>query len=222
MVGTLNYDGLIHAAALNLPVSLADMSTGYESHEGEHCVVPGEPMVVGHLLRNHDNMPGNTLQLLNLHGSLGWLRTSSSGAIWKFDLSDLRDQDYWSALAANNTSWTPSLILTDQKGNAVAEYPFSLAYEIFRERLARADRWMIVGYGFGDEPVNAILRTAASLKDDLSKKELEVLVIDYEREPVALRRRVAQIVGLENEQIRVDTSGIPEAIGSAAWKKWGG
>ncbi len=39
----------------------------------------------------------------------------------------------------------------------VREYPFNMAYQVFSERLAKSSRWLIGGYGFGDECVNRVL-----------------------------------------------------------------
>lgn len=216
-IGTLNYDGLVHAAALDLHLSPADLSTGY--NPAAHGVVAGQPDLHANKLRNEDNLPSRDLEILNLHGSLGWLR-SSAGEIWKFELGDLRTQDYWNTFSTGQSSWDPVVILTDQKAPAVAERPFSLAYDVFRNRLALADRWMIVGYGLGDEPVNSVLQTAAKLKPAPTRADLTILCIDYRKEAATLKRRVAQIVGVAESQVLVDVTGIPTAIGGGPWIQW--
>lgn len=216
-IGTLNYDGLVHAAALASGYQLADLSTGYSF--AQHGVIVGQPSLGAHRLRELDDIPNAHIEIVNLHGSLGWLR-SAHGDVWKFDIGDLRSQRYWEEFGANNTPWVPAVILTDQKTPAVAERPFSLAYEVFRSRLFSSDRWMIVGYGFGDDPVNGVLATAAALKDPLEHQRLRILCIDYNKPVDALRQHVAKLVGVPETQVLVDVRGIPSATGGVDWNSW--
>ncbi|MBZ0116165.1 MAG: SIR2 family protein [Sandaracinaceae bacterium] len=216
-IGTLNYDGLVHAAALSLRLGPADLSTGYDV--GSHVVVSGSATLAAHKLRSTNNLPPADLQILNLHGSLGWLR-DARGEIWKFELGDLRTNNYWTEFAAGESDWQPVVILTDQKTAAVAEHPFSLAYDIFRERLTQADRWMIVGYGLGDQPVNNVLRSAMGLKTEDARRDLMVLGIDYGKRAADMTREIAQYLGIDSAQVLVDVAGIPAAIQATSWTRW--
>ena len=215
----MNYDGLTHAGLL-LHGSPADLADGRPSFADFHRVVVGHRRIQGHRIRVEDNFPPHFSPLLQLHGSLGWLR-SPKGKLWRFSLDDLRDLDYWTALGNGTTNWTPVVVLTDQKERTIVRRPFALAYDIFQQRLVSSDRWLIAGYGFGDEPVNEIFRTAWKTRMRASLPQPEILVVDYKlANPRAQRVKVGKLLGIPTRQILVSNTGVPAVINDPDWTSW--
>ena len=141
-VATLNYDGLTHAGLLKHGKP-ADPAHGFQNHS--HTVVRGRKPIDGFALRQSDDIPDDKTPLIQLHGSLGWLRHPETGSVLRFTLDDLRAIDYWSEWGAGNTNWSPVVVLTDQKERTIVRRPFALAYDIFQQRLIASDRWLIGG-----------------------------------------------------------------------------
>jgi hypothetical protein len=160
--GNLNYDSLVMASLVRLfQPKFCDMTDGRTGKRFE--VVRGAPSVGAHPLRTEQDFPHRAITLLHLHGSLGWLREPGpTGGVYRFNMEDLRALGYWKAWRDGRSAWTPEVVLTNQatKNSVVQNYPFSLAYEAFYERLVRADRWLIAGYSFGDGCVNDLLARA--------------------------------------------------------------
>jgi SIR2-like domain len=216
-VGTLNYDGLAHAGSLDT-ATIADLATGYDSAP---VLIDGSRTITGQLLRDEDNLlQDRAIQLLHLHGFLGWLRDPVTREVRKFDLKKLRDARFWQSLQAGRARLEPVVVLTNRKEDAIARRPFSLAYEIFRRRLVGASHWLIVGYGFGDEPLNAQLRSAVASRSALNMGLPKVLVVSHARDSKALARDAAAELELPPSQVVADGDGIPSAIGANAWQSW--
>ena len=167
-VATLNYDGLTHAGLLKHG-SPADLALGYK--KGRHEVVIGKPRINGLKLRSVDDIPQQKSPIIQLHGSLGWLRSPDTGVVWSFNLEDLRKLDYWNELKKGTATWTPVVVLTDQKERTVMRRPFALAYDILQDRLVSSNRWLVAGYGLGDKPVNELFRTAFATRKRLQLPE---------------------------------------------------
>ncbi|GGJ90328.1 hypothetical protein GCM10010123_20210 [Pilimelia anulata] len=160
-LATLNYDGILVSAALEvLKGNIADLADGRPAAEFKIDVVPGGPIITGNRLRTVADLPC-IYSVVNLHGSLGWLRSGSDHV--KFQIDALRGAGYWSAWREDRTQWAPSVILTNQaaKGRLIREYPFRFAYSYFFDRLVESKHWYIIGYGFGDRVLNEVLRRVA-------------------------------------------------------------
>jgi|SRR5579872_3893214 len=230
-VATLNYDGLLHAGFLTeVPVSdsrwdpntrplgqIADLADGSWGAERRIVVIPGQPPIEGHPLRTQDDLPLERIALLQLHGSLAWLRDPEDPSqIWKFNLEDLRGQAFWDRWGDGATDWEPVVVLTNRKEPAVGRWPFSLAYEAFTRRLADADRWLMVGYGLGDAPVNRAFHEARRRRGGAPP----TLIIGRGGDVAAPRRRVSAHLGIPADRLRVSLQGAPEALEDAEWQAW--
>jgi len=175
---------------------------------------------LAHPLRYEDDLPERDIQLLNLHGSLSWLADKETRAAWKFELSDLRSMDYWSALKRGSATLFPMVVLTNRKAEMTLQWPFSLAYDVFERRMATSDHWLVAGYRFGDEPVNSALKRAASLRSSMEREPPEVLVVTTTTADSGMRGKVAQALGIPLAQVQVETSGLPTAVGTDVWQTW--
>jgi hypothetical protein len=221
-IGTLNYDGLLTAALLDLGGPrkiLSDMGHGAyealrrvsESRKDESRCWP---------VRRTDDFI-RRVHLIHLHGSLAWLR-DPEGDVWKFELDELRtDRGWpsplWDDLIEDRTDLTPSVVLTDQKGPATQVWPFSLAYAVFEHRLIESERWLIAGYSFGDKPLNETLRRAHGMRAIKKTRPPKLLVIDL-GDADRIRATVETAIGRAPDLI--DGSGLPEATDAAAFHEW--
>lgn len=167
--GNLNYDSLVMAALCNLYESkMCDLTDGrYGLKDIE--VVPNFPMS-GRPLRTTGNMPMNRkIALLHLHGSLTWLHNPQNKQYYRFGIDDMRSGQYWTAWREGDTDWEPVVVLTNQttKNTLVKQYPFSLAYRTFEQRLLTADRWLIAGASLGDDCMNEVLKRVWARRETL-------------------------------------------------------
>jgi hypothetical protein len=215
-VGTLNYDGLIHAGFLDIP-NVADLVPGYVPIV-QHEIVPGL-MLGGRSLRRTANFRNARIQILNMHGSLSWLWNLTSRDAVKFEMQALRDITYWKHLREGTAQRVPVVVLTDQKESVTQDWPFSLAYGAFENHLSWSSHWLIAGYGFADEPLNAVFRDAVATRFRFGRSTA-VLVIDAGRDPDDWRSHIATVTGLTVESIRVNMDGLPEAVDSPDWNDW--
>lgn len=219
VVGTLNYDGLLHAGFLDAPGKslLSDLAAGYESRVRHP---DGKTACTGQALRTEDDMGVYGVVLLNLHGSLSWLANPNTRAAWKFELESLRAMDYWNALRRGAALLVPVVVLTNRKLETTLSWPFSLAYEAFENRMSEADRWLVAGYRFGDEPVNRALRRAAYLRTLRDQEPPQLLVVTAGRSGSHFRASVARDSGVPQTSVIVESSGLPVATTSDAWRSW--
>lgn len=221
-IATLNYDGLLTSALTSLHedgiCELSDL--GHGLHRSHRSVTEGiGPLVESWDLRTFDDLIGDT-HLLHLHGSLGWLADPRSNQTWKFDLQSLRSlgglpESYWDRLLQGQTTVVPKVVLTDQKARAIAEWPFSLAYAIFEERLIASDRWLIGGYGFGDRPINEVLRRARRERQRKGLGAPKVLLVG--RSP-HIEHRAVDVIGPAG--YLTNTGGFPGAVDSPLFGQW--
>jgi hypothetical protein len=190
----LNYDTLLLSALLAVcQADLADMGHGaryvkVKSSEGKTDVPE--------LRKRRSDFPKNRrVRLLHLHGSVTFWSNTERTVFAKLDRGYLESHNQWDAVRTRQTNIRPVVVLANQRDKAahVQEFPFSLAYEMFVESLEAADRWLIVGYSFRDEPVNARLR--AEFADRLDKPK--VLVVTHGDQPT--RQEVARALGWGRE-----------------------
>lgn len=185
---TLNYDALIDGAVVDLTeersdVTMSDMAQGYGwvelqvTNQGD--VVPAAP------LRDDDVYPAQFI-VFHLHGSLQWLRTEGGWVYKVKQIDHLRDVEFWRRHAAGATPVEPVVILADQKEHAVKADPFRWAYDRLEESLKHAEAIVIIGYGFGDSPVNRALARG------LWGKESPVKVIDHTDDTIGTRDRLVE------------------------------
>ena len=234
-VATLNYDALIPAAFIRLeggdpwggqaPADMADLGDG---REHSSCIpIPDESLQTLELRAFADFPLGRKILLLNLHGSLSWLHDPSTGRMHKVkSLGALRDMDYWSKLRDGTALCRPLVVLTDQKDEVISQAPFNVAYDAFQQRLIKAQRWLIGGYGLGDTPVNTVLHDAMSAKRRLAQAAgtsptlPRVLVVDKDCQVDERRRRIAELLDLPMANIDVEPAGFPDAVTGTAWAAW--
>lgn len=212
-IATLNYDGLLHAV---LPdESVADLATGVGAGPvdlGDGTVLPSWP------LRALADFPDDrAIHLLHLHGSLGWLRGSTS--IRKFRIDDLREADVWGRIANDELGLEPVVVLTDRKDHVPGTAPFALAYKVFADRLAMTRHWCVAGYSFLDLPVNRALADAAAAREHAGLPEPRVLVLGYGDVP-QLTEHIIERIGEFTSQLFVDGVGLPTSVGGDVWTEW--
>lgn len=191
----LNYDTLLLAALLHVCQSdVADMGHGYRktritTRAGSKAEVPALRMT------SSDFPSGRRVQLLHLHGSVTFWSNASKTIFAKLDRAFLESHDQWKSVREQKTNIRPVVVLANQKDKSahVEEHPFKLAYEMFVTGLANSDHWLIVGYSFKDEPVNAKLREEFSERED----KPTVLVVTYGDLPT--RKEVARAFGWAKE-----------------------
>jgi len=218
-VATLNYDGLLHSGFLDClgSTALDDLGAGYETN---HLAPTGEPHLPCHPMRLASEFRRSSrVHLLNLHGSLAWLEDPAMESVHKFQLQSLRHLSYWSEFKAGTAAMNPVVVLTNRKQNRIREAPFSLAYSVFEERLQAADRWLIAGYAFGDEPVNAVFRRCSAARAKWGAPT-RLLVLGKGGDPAAVAATVETRLGVRPEDLAMDLSGLPSSVGGDAWNVW--
>jgi hypothetical protein len=169
---TVNYDPLLDRALLELReevvgrffkrrrYALADEFSGLPNDQVPLTLAQDTQPVVAFARRAEPFVRARAVDLIHLHGGQHWFR-ARNGVIFKATLNELRARDlYGHWTRGEPTSVEPAVVLTDQKTQAVLRSPFVDAYTRLRHDLQQADRVAIVGYGFGDEPLNARLRRA--------------------------------------------------------------
>lgn len=215
-IATLNYDGLLPAALTKLHQSsqctLRDLGDGRASSWLKASDSHSE--LESYRIRTIDDLGGN-VNLIHLHGSLGWLVNEHTEEVWKFSIPDLRRQKYWSELINGQELLTPKVVLADRKTRVVSDWPFSLAYSMFENRLLRSDIWFIGGYGFGDRPVNTILERAykkARISAQINEIEPPIIyIVDLRTDIMDQARRIFPD-SLPYCDLWVDQNGFPEAV----------
>jgi hypothetical protein len=228
-VGTLNYDGLLHSGLMEAGLDawgqtafpIADLADGRMTSARKIEVVAGRA-ITGHPLRRFADLPSDRAILLQLHGSLGWLRHEDEpDQLYKFKLPDLRDIAYWNERQADRTPWQPVVVLTDRKDTAIEGWPFSLAYSSFYSRLLAADRWLVVGYGLGDAPINALFSSVVRERRRMGYPGTPPTLIVGYGEPVnSLRDRAVERLGLEQRAVTANVDGVPDVFKSDDWDAW--
>lgn len=189
----LNYDGLLMAALCHgYQGSLCDLADGRLAPRS--LQITEDWPAVGQPLRRSGNLPmGRRLTLLHLHGSVAWLRNPAEKQVYRFRLEDVRDSHYWDAWREGRTQWTPVVVLTNQTGKSrrVADHPFSLAYDLAKQRFLTADKWLVAGTSLQDNAVNAMLRSAWQGRSS----KPQVLVITHGSFPT--ERQILDAIGYD-------------------------
>lgn len=187
VVGNLNYDTLLLAALLTVcQAELVDMGHGYR--RVKVLVDDRVEREVQALRSSSADFPrSKRVQLLQLHGSLTFWATRDRKIHAKLPKEMLDDGDQWRAIREKTTNVRPVVVLANRKDKAehVAQFPFELAYKMFSNGLAEANHWLIIGYSFKDDPVNAVLRAEFIDRDPKPR----VFVVTYGDEP---RRRTVE------------------------------
>lgn len=173
--GTLNYDSLLNSAVIE--ASNQDTADLADPRECTLMEVGNGASIQGLWLRKTDDLPAGRSPIYDLHGSLAWWRESAvDGRVAKFTMRDLRCHEVLEKWKSGDLNWSPAVLMTDQKSRTSQNFPFSLAYRAFEQRLINSDIWIIVGYSFGDEPVNEMLRRASNQGGGSQR----ILVIDHD------------------------------------------
>lgn len=156
---SLNYDPLIERAAARVKVRLADGFHGADRSYFDPAVF--EERVFRIRGSHRGRQPEETvkpIQLIKLHGSLGWYECATDG---------VRRCDF----GAEPPTDTKRLMVPPQRRKAsdTAVPPYSALWSIFRGSLchnaAPLNRLVCIGYGFADEHVNAIIEAALARTD---------------------------------------------------------
>jgi len=129
VVSTLNYDECLETAAEHESVRL-DLALGSWPATG----LLSEPL------------NGESLRLLKLHGSLNWCFTEPG----VFSLT--RPANEWERERS-----VPGIVY-GQRGKLRPEGPFLQLLESFRTELERSAKLLVIGYSFGDDHINTLVR----------------------------------------------------------------
>ena len=214
-LATLNYDGLLMSALDESKV--ADLARG---GPGQSLTIAAGIELPCWPLREIDDLPEDRqIHLLQLHGSLGWVRRPD-GTVHKFKIDSLRTKDFWNLVASGKTDSRPVVVLTDRKETIVRTPPFALAYEILRDRLMGATHWCIAGYGFLDVPVNKTLGRVIALRRDLGLDEPKLLVLGHGDADTLKATVQGALKAPPLSNLFVDGEGMPASVHGAAWSDW--
>lgn len=168
VIYTLNYDPLLDRVLLEIAAQLHEGVPPYlfaDAFSGQNVaqlvVLPGgTPLAVNALRGEPWKRDVAAVDLVHLHGGQHWISTRG-GIVYKSAMNGLRAVDaYGRWLRDEPVNVQPTLILTDQKGVAVTRSPFAEGYRRLQEDLAHANRVAILGYGFGDKPLNGVIAQA--------------------------------------------------------------
>lgn len=221
-IGNLNYDALGLAGLLNATNDACDMARG-DRGDWFDLLGDGQKVFGAPLRATAHEFPARRVRLVHPHGSLAWLRDPDTGTVYKFEVSDLRNLDFWAAWRDGETEWEPQVVLTNQsaKSTVVAQEPFNVSYDALRARLRTADRWLIAGYSFRDECVNDLLAAAWEDRKDVP----DVLVVTMGAEPTV--KTVLDAVGYNpvtdpdpKGWLRTCRHGVAAAPACRTWTRW--
>lgn len=234
-IANLNYDSLVMKALISeQDPQVCDMADGRAHKKIQRDIVGEGKKRVGHPLRAASDFDAKFMRkqrvlLLHLHGSVSWLRSpepEDEGQVFRFKISTLRSDGFWAAWRAGRTDWEPVVVLTNQqhKSTTVAEPPFSIAYDQFRERLRASGKWMIAGYSFRDQCVNDVLR---QVWRERQGAETRIMVVAYGDD--LQERAILDALGYDSEMdavpsefLTISRGGIQAAPGSQEWLTWTG
>jgi len=158
-VFSLNYDPLIERAATFVRVRVVDGFLGAEHSYFDPAVFSERiGRIRGTYKAKQFDETVKPIHLLKLHGSLGWYECPTNG---------VRRCGFGEAPPAG----TRRLMIPPQRRKAADTMtpPYSSLWSIFRGCLAHNDtpinRLVCIGYGFGDEHVNAVIENALARTD---------------------------------------------------------
>jgi hypothetical protein len=158
-VFSLNYDPLIERAAARMKIRLADGFHGADRSYFDPAVFDERVFQIRGSHRGRQ--PQETvrpIQLLKLHGSMGWYECATDGV-------------RRCAFDAGPPAATKRLMVPPQRRKAADTTlpPYSALWSVFRGCLchnaAPINRLACLGYGFADEHVNTIIESALARND---------------------------------------------------------
>jgi len=158
-VFNLNYDPLIERAAEQTHVRLSDGFVGHEHAFFEPAVFEERIFRIRgtHRGRQYDET-AKPIQLLKLHGSVGW---------YECNTHEIRRCSFASTIPEN----TKRLMIppSRRKASDTMSPPYSALWSMFRGALGQdrvpINRLACVGYGFADEHVNVVIENALARTD---------------------------------------------------------
>jgi len=226
-VFTLNYDALLDGAIFQLASEVSGLTVS-DMADGRYATsfrVEGFRPVKAYPLRDDEEYPRDFV-IYHLHGSLQWFEVD--GRIWKAaDLDDLRDLDFWRRYAQDTISSAPAVILSDQKTRAIERDPFRWAYDRFGDALQSAHGLLVVGYGFGDIPVNrtilrGVIDTSFPIRvvdrtDDAEGRKEAIInsLVDLDDGPAWRKERTRTLL---TDRLTVVGEGVPDAFETLDWE----
>lgn len=155
----LNYDPLIERAAEKARIRLHDSFVGHEHAFFEPAVFEER---IGRIRGTHRGRQfeetAKPIQLLKLHGSVGW---------YECETDKIRRCSFASTIPEN----TKRLMIPPQRRKAddTMSMPYSALWSTFRGALGQdripLNRLVCVGYGFTDEHVNTVIEHALARTD---------------------------------------------------------
>jgi len=175
-VFNLNYDPLIERAAEHARVRLSDGFVGHERAFFEPAVFEER---IGRIRGTHRGRQfeetAKPIQLLKLHGSVGWYECETGG---------IRRCAFASTIPEN----TKRLMIPPQRRKAsdTMSPPYSALWSTFRGALGQdrvpINRLLCLGYGFADEHINAVIENA------LARNDFTVLILTKKLSEAAWNR----------------------------------
>lgn len=180
-INNLNYDTLLLSAVLTVCKlwEVADLGHGWKTVTITDA--DGKKVASVPRLRESKTDFADTqrVRLIHLHGSVTYWAGKGRTVFAKLSREHLEDLEQWQAVRDGTTELRPVVVLANQRDKSahVEEFPFNVAYEVFEDSLADANHWLIVGYSFRDEPVNAKLQ--AEFKERALEEKPRVLVVTF-------------------------------------------
>jgi hypothetical protein len=136
---TLNYDNGLEVAAIQPAAQPVDA----DPYPRPATAVPGFPD------------PAHRVRIIKLHGSLNWSTDPVTGTTTVLSDNDLRNRRWASQITPSRPA--PGIIFG--AGNKLRpDGPYLDMYVEFKKALATADRFVVIGYGWGDAHVNELIR----------------------------------------------------------------
>ena len=206
----LNYDAILDSALLGQPggFHLIDEFSGRAEDGGSFSLPSGAKSLriqaLGWGEAPYWRSPA--VYLNHLHGAGSWVQTTS-GTVYKArDIDDLRNAGLYSLWAEGaDCEVEPVVVLGDQKSRITRRWPFAESYERLRSDAEHADRIVLAGYSFRDEPLNRVLRTSL-------REKTVIVVIDPDADADA-RARKAMSLRAGDKRLKLVAKTLPEALG---------
>ena len=104
----------------------------------------------------------NRVRIIKLHGSLNWITDATTGTVTVASSDDLLTRRWVDLISPSRPA--PGIIFG--AGNKLRpDGPYLDLYVEFKQALANADRFIIIGYGWGDAHVNELIRRWLQRRD---------------------------------------------------------
>ena len=198
---TLNYDSMLIHELLE-----AASRAGVVVYDG---------FVDGQLDVPLDPYPGR-LTLYALHGTTGTY-VRSDGTVMKHAMDRVRQDmllERW--MAGDVLDELPRVVLGDAKETSIRQEPFATFYAQLRDDLARTNRVVVGGYGFGDSPLNRVLAAYLAENPDNRLHDWRPNATNVETRAAALnnlRKCVGSMAGkrIDDTQLLSEDVSLPNA-----------